>query len=296
MHEHVTSRREDPTSMQMAKSLDIAVHDTLALTSEPGFYDALRARQMDPTDFDNIGTPPYLEALASYGQTVAQAEPDPLVSSAKALVTATPLAIYNEDAILRARAESRYIPQNEYSGMVRPLSIQNGLIRDFSASSHDTKFEDLLHGMYDAANMVIEDEALMRIAPDIIRAELRGARHEIAVGQLLEASGREFTPANAEQDMDKGDYLIDTNGRVTYLDAKASTMKIAKPGATPVAHLVRDANHIAIFSLCNDSDFNGRMMLPPRIVKEKAPLFDMVLRKAQAEMLGMKIIERSLRA
>ncbi|HSH55439.1 MAG TPA: hypothetical protein VK983_01275 [Candidatus Limnocylindrales bacterium] len=266
-------RRDDA----IAQSFDNAQQCLYKLTADPSFHATLIDHGVDP--YDDMGTPKYWHEAAAYAQAaVARGRErggDPLRLSAFELAAATPAFVFDESNTADHAASNHTTTKNS----VR----YNSLLRNFAESFPDAHTSVVSAALVGVANRALEDPALRQAAPGIINNHIRGIQHEVAFGQILDHTGRNFRPADEIEDGYGYDYIIEgERNSELQVDVKASLHAIEKLGAIASAYAVRSDGRIVMHSLTKDEEFKGRFTLPEEVAASKAPVVDELLSHAEA--------------
>jgi len=267
------------TSAEIAESLSTAVRSMYELTASTDFENACTDAGVNP--YDDFGTAAYLQVMANVGDQKAAEEGDMLQSQALRLITATPMIVRNQ-----VERDSRLASGQSDTGMAiaRQATDYNEQLREFSTAFPSIKAADLEKALLDATNMVVESQRVIARAPDTIRGKLRGIQHEIAVGKIIELTGRQVTPGSSDEDLSGDDWIVtEVDGTTLYIDAKASLREIDPSGKAERPYAVKLNGAIALYSMCRDTDFRGMMVLPDAVAAAKAPAFDTILDAAQRD-------------
>lgn len=228
---------------------------------------------------DDVNKPEYWHAVAEFA---SQASAEKLEQGGdkkqivlNELLAATPSFIYDNAKLNHLRGSAR-VPNEEFHAVKRNVSYFNGLIRYAAEQWPEMRASELSQSLLNIANISIEDPVIKRSASRYINDGIRGAQHETAFGQLLEATGRTFQEADIDEDLRGIDYVIDRpDGHgVDYVDVKASLSEIEHhaiknhSGAAGPYARARDG-HLVMYSLITDKELNDHFFVSDKLAKQR---------------------------
>ncbi len=259
------------SAAEIAQTLSEARKTVYRLTADPGFHKACLERGVDPYDTEKSE---YWDVVADHGHAAVERGlengADSLRLRAFDLLATTPATL-----LTQIRIDGSHIEPNRQD--IARVSQFNGRLRTFAASFPSANTTDVTRAMLGMASNAIEARELRQTMPDMVRRVMRGAQHELAFGQILARTGRDFRPATHEDDLQGTDYIVKGNGgQDLRIDVKASLFKFT-PGDAPMAYQERTNGVIMMFSMTKDEEFRDKFFLPHAVAASKAPIVDQML-------------------
>ena len=255
------------------------------LSADPQFHATCMERGVDP--YDDMDKPAYWATVADYthDRTARMRErgTDSIRIDALELLSTTPAYLFEQSALTQDKtsAPDKQMQNGERRHSKEVVSYFNGLIREFAKKYPETRASDLTTALLNITNISIEDQALRQSANQEIHKTIRGAQHEIAFGQILAQTGRQFRPASLEEDLKGIDYVDDEDTNPMYVDVKASLSELEARGSEGA--LVRKPDgKLIMYSLVKDSELNGRFHIGDQAAHDKAQALIELLGQTQA--------------
>lgn len=251
------------TAEMIAYNLDKARKEVVAMTGDPAFHDSYAVEYPGADIYDDMGKPRFWESFANYAnETIEKEAPNPedmtLDLRAKQLLAETPRYLFAQTELeamqtklntlghtLGYRESAQLQQRKNYTRQL--TSRYNNLLRSFAYDYPETSVADVRRNLETMANIAMEDHVVEagRFKPNpakqnaskTIDSAIRGAQHELAYEPVLQRTGREYSAASREQDLEGSDWLVliardPATGRERWLsmDAKASDYALKESG------------------------------------------------------------------
>lgn len=201
------------------------------------------------------------------------------------LISATPSFVYEHFAL-----DHHTLTNNDKRhDAKRVASYYNATVRNFAYTHPEASAHDISGALLATVNEHISDSSVQRTANTTFHNIIRGAQHELAFGQLLEATGRPYWPAGLEEDLAGIDYTVEgTEGHYLNIDVKASLSEIENKGASNETYACKPDGNIVMFSLVQDKELHDKFFLPEESVNLKAPVLHQILGDAQHRQVALQ--------
>lgn len=275
---HETQTPETPGAVALA--FDSARRDVVSLTSDPAFHDACLRQNPKIDQYDDMDKPAYWDTFANFSYEVttkaAQESGPNLDLEAKQLLAETPRYLFASMQLENKAAMGRQ--EKDYARSI--ASYYNQLLRTFAYNHPESHVEDVKKGLLAMVNISMEDQVVRQSAAREVYSALRGAQHELAFGQILAHTGKEFYAATTEQDLAGMDYIVATGqDRWLGLDVKASDRLMAS-GRNQQLFAVRDVDQVIVHSLTTEAELGGTFFTSEETAAAKAPYLNELIAKA----------------
>lgn len=248
----------------------------------------------------DIGSPAYDALIADCAYDQAQKDRKANVPEKDIILTeltsATPDFIHTKDYLIKNKDNESVHRTDTYLQAVETASYYNTLIRKAAREWPDLTPKSLTRHLVNVANKSLKDDRLKLAAESYFKEPIKGAKHELAFGQLLAHTGRQFRGANTAEDLNGIDYVIkDSRGREQHVDVKASLAKVHEirtqrriGGAAITGRLGHDneanqaftrANdgHLVMWSTLMDQDFGDSFRISEELAAKRADHLSQVL-------------------
>lgn len=252
------------------------------LTFEDGFAEAIAKQKLSPDDTDK---PAYWREAADYAYARSRAnsetqhDPEVILSE---LFAATPDFVYTQAILSRGR---QAFPSNEaYHEARERASYFTGLLSEAAQAYPDAQASKMAVSLLNIANISIENTSVKMAATNIIRNKVRGVQHELAFGQLLAETGREYRAATTEEDLKGIDYVVEGRKGELRIDVKASLHELEVRGSHGKAYHVdpRDGQ-LKMYSLIQDRELQDRFFVPASVAEQKGAILNTMLRDIEIQ-------------
>ena len=261
-------------------ALKEALHSFYDLPFDPQFNELCVSRGLNPED---TGKPAYWEAAADFASSTPNAEngEDEKYSALKELFAATPDFIYQQKIL--EHESHKYAAHNVYQNARERASYYNGLIRHVAQEWPDIRASVLATSLMNVVNISIERTDIKQSSLQGIRETIRGAQHELAFGQLLAHTGRDFRSANVGEDLHGIDYVVsDPNGSTILIDVKASQHTLERRGSSMQPYIRSLDGQLTMSSLVTDTELNDRFFVSERLAVQRAETLNRILTEASS--------------
>lgn len=196
------------------------------------------------------------------------------------LMTATPSFLFTQER-LNDRGNYNYAGGDTDRKLDKEfVSYFNGLIRQFGADFPETGAKSFENKLQSIIHIVATSPSQERSMSEKVHGLVRGAQHELAFGQILQAAGRKFEPAPVHLDTAGTDYLVQGAAGTLHVDVKASLHDISKLGSD-TAYAKKHDGKIVMFSAIRDIELGDSFKIPTKIAEQKARTIDMLLTEAE---------------
>lgn len=269
------------TAETIAQAFDTARKEIVGLTSDHTFHDACLAQRPEIDPYDDMDKPAYWETFANFAYKSTEREKQEqgpsLLLDTKQLLAETPRFLFAQMQLDHRES----LTQQEKNYALPVSSYYNQLLRSFAYNHPEANVSDVKKGLEIMANQSIEDETTLKNASRTVYATLHGAQHELAFGQILSYTGKQYAAANTEQDLQGADYIVAvTENQTLGIDVKASDRLVANGGKSQYPFTVRATNKIIAHSLTADTEFHDKFFTSEEIAAAKAPYLNEMLTKA----------------
>jgi hypothetical protein len=282
-----TLKQKAPEHREQSR-IDETLGSAATRIAELGFdpsFQQLLAEKNIPLDTDNPDA--YWGAVAEHvDQLVADPSLDPLERDSLATVAYLPLALTHSYYL--ERHMDQLDPRQKRTAK-ETASSYNSLLRHF-VTTYPQSSDGLLHALQGATLEIMGADAdeFTRFAEQHLAARLRGVKHEIGFGRILDSLGVAHRDATLDEDLKGKDLIISYRGRDIGVDVKASLDQVdAKnrgSNGTPVAH--KPGGDLIIFSMLRDADFDGTFEPNPKRVADIGPAAGAILQRALNEAVA----------
>jgi hypothetical protein len=255
-------------------------------TASEAFHEACERKKVDPFDETQ---PAYWTVLAEYAATEIAAERKEQGESVRLrayeLLSETPRALFAQLNIDRGD----FIPPDQYKGYVGTLSRFNNRIRAFGRDYPQTRASMLEKALNGAVAMSMEDPNQQQAASREAKGRIRSNQHELIFGQLVEAAGHTWAPADERQDLDGEDGTVD-DGLSTRLliDVKSAGGKLKSFGIKDKLFVVTRERKVIMSSHMSDEEMPDSFHVSEAVAQAKAPIINNTLAKALAEVTELR--------
>lgn len=271
----VPEQRTSPESA-MATAFSNSKRLLYAMLDDPNFRTTCKASGIDP--YEDVSSPAYWEIVAEQaGAFVEKAQATsgntlPLLTFE--LLALTPDYLFTQQALNRNNFPN-YASKRDAKEKV---SYFNSALRIFATEFPDTNASTVISSLLGMANSAIEDKHVRQSAVLSLKRTVRGAQHELAFEQILRHTGRQFTPASLEEDLEGIDFIVaGNNGEQLNVDVKASLNKIEAAGEMNELFVRKPHNKVMVYSLTTDQELHDRFLLSDELAAQKAPMLDKLL-------------------
>lgn len=259
------------------------------LSADPAFQAKCLENGIDPNnDFD---TPHYWQAFADHAYSfVAKArerQGNSLRLTAFELTTATPAYVHAKNRLNQISAHEKAGKQlsaaeHAEKRALKPMaSYFNGIIRNFAVDFPAASPSRLSVALANTASKTIGDPKLLESGVTTINTAIRGAQHEIALGQILSHTGIPCEASSITDDLKGFDYQLQLpDGRTLEIDAKASLFTQKKNGNAERAYTWGEGGQLILFSLARDSEFRDRFFIDDSLAAQRAPGLTQIIGQA----------------
>ena len=158
-------------------------------------------------------------------------------------------------------------------------SYFNSVLRIFATDFPEVRASAISKALLNVTNIALEDRQLRQAGATEINRTIHGAQHELAFGQILKHTGRRYTTASLEDDLQGIDYLVwDDNGMPLGIDVKASLYKIAEKGGqlATLRHQPK-GDIITMYSLTTESELHDRFFTDESVAARKASILNQLI-------------------
>jgi len=247
---------------------------------EPEFEGLLQKRNLSPEDTDK---PRYWAAVADFARRASSDMRDNGVAEKdivlKELYASTPDYVYAQRFLDHHRGhhggDERL--RDAIHSHKRVVSYYNGLIRGAAEEWPDMTPTALTRDLEKVANASLEHPVVKHNAPAMLRSTVRGAQHEIAFGQIADATGYRVRGANTTEDLKGIDYVITNgHGQEVYVDVKASGHELGKRGAEGMAYAHTERGKLLAHPL-SDEEIGDSFYITDDMAHNKAAQLTAVL-------------------
>lgn len=260
------------------------------LTDSDTFHKRCLERDVKPND--DFGTAGYWDTFADVAyDTVTKIHSrsgNSLLLNAFELLTATPAYIYAETNLNDGPhndVPTRLLsPANKEQRQAdrTTASYFNSIIRNFAVEYPQVSAHGLSHALVNFANKTIDDRAKLQEGVKLINSSIRGAQHELAFGQVLRYTGRNFRPASLEEDLRGIDYVIlNADGTTIEIDVKGSMHELLERGIREQPYARGEDGHLIMYSLVQDAELRKHFFIADELAAQKAPALNALLDEAQ---------------
>jgi hypothetical protein len=260
-------------TQEFSHAFQSAQRKLLPMTQDEYFHADLKSKGLDP--YDDMCTEGYWDTFAAMATTAADNYPEDFESQleqdAFKLLANTPQFLYKQYNLRNGEGRR---DRNE----VAIASSFNAMIRTFADQHPDAPVSAVQKGMLEMIDASVEEPAIASYSAKLIDSAIRGARHELAVGQILQYTNRWFRPANLHEDLAGNDFIVASkDGQTAFgIDVKASTQKTdGKP------FVWRGPNNLVMFSHLAERDFPDRFFLRDATAAGKGEGFNILLANAE---------------
>jgi hypothetical protein len=242
------------------------------LTFEDGFDERIKERNIGE---DDTHKPEYWRAAADFAYDRATQKQE--FGTMDELFAATPDFIYQQAHLARGR--NGFASQEAYDDARRRASYYHGLLGEVVQKYPDASASALEKALVGVTNISVENEAVKLSSVNIIKSRIRGAQHEVAFGQLLEATGREFRQATVEEDLQGVDYVVmGRRGREFQIDVKASLKQVnSRAGEGNPSPYAVEEGRIIMYSMLSDRDLGDKFSVSDAVAARKGEAVDEIL-------------------
>ena len=240
---------------------------------EPEFHDLL-----DRAGIDIETTDPaiYWEKMALYThQKVTSSELAPAQKETLALVGYLPNFIYNKALLSRHEqlGARSTLSTSEIRNAKRTACAYNNLLKDFvkkHPQSPDHLEASLLESTLQTAGS--ESRDFSTYAETAIATTIKGIKHEIGFGAILDSLEIPHRDATIDEDLKGQDIVIIFNGQEIGVDIKASLNKVAEinPDTPDLPYAIKNNGDLVMFSMLQDADFGNGFEPSPSQISERA--------------------------
>ncbi|HET7320059.1 MAG TPA: hypothetical protein VFI84_00560 [Candidatus Saccharimonadales bacterium] len=274
---------------ELADAFTSAQHAVYKLTAGPHFRDLCHKRGVDPDN--DMGEMPYWDTVEEFSSAFVEKNRslsgNSLRLSTFELLAATPAYIFHETALTNGSLKTA----NAVRQSKEMASYYNSLLRVFATEFPDSSVATSEGALLGMTNMALESKEARQHAAWLIHSSIRGAQHELAFGQILAHTGRDFSPTSLDEDLNGADYTVDgSRTGILQIDVKASLDKIEQKGETKLPYTVSSDGKITMYSMVKDSEFHDKFFIPEAVAAQKAPAVDRLLTEAEhAHAIGKLI-------
>lgn len=196
------------------------------------------------------------------------------------LFTATPDFLHKQ-AFLDKHAHDYHNPAVHDAKVT--ASYYNGLVRQAAEQWPGLRPSELQQQLLGIAGASLTKDHIKQAAPYYLSSAIRGAQHELAFGQILEHTGREFRESSLQEDLHGIDYVIRSHdGRQTdYVDVKASMHDIIKHRRHHQPYSRTHDGHLLMSSLVTDREFDDSFHISDELAARQAGYLDRMLRDTE---------------
>lgn len=246
------------------------------MTRDPNFQAACTASGVDP--YVGIATPEYWEIVAEHAEAFVEkahsTNGNTLPVLAFELLALTPDYLFAQRDLTR----NHFTSPDAKREAKEKASYFNSALRIFATEYPDVQASTLASAMLGMANSAIDDKYIRQSAVLDIKRAIRGAQHELAFEQILRHTGRRFTPASLEEDLDGVDFIVyGEGGKQLNLDVKASLFKINEAGEMNELFVRKPHGKVMVHSLTTDEELKDRFWLDDNVAAQKAPVLEKLL-------------------
>jgi hypothetical protein len=146
----------------------------------------------------------------------------------------------------------------------------NGLLRNFALAYPSASVNNVDANMLTMVNRNFHNRSLRTALASWVTPALRGARHELAFGQILEQADIPFRRAELEEDLKGVDYVVGHGADPLKIDVKASLTHIHIRNSE-AEFRVRQDGQAVMHSLSKDAEFGDKFFIPLETAQDKAP-------------------------
>jgi hypothetical protein len=203
------------------------------------------------------------------------------------LITATPAYVHSQHrlhSITTSEQAGKQLSQTEKDEKHRlktTASYFNGIIRDFAVHYPNASPDNLSLTLVNVIGKTIDDPKMREFGETVINTGIRGAQHELALGQILSQTGRHFETTTTADDLKGVDYRLTLgDGRTLDIDAKASLYTQRQSGNLNRAYSWGESGQLILFSLVRDSEFHDRFFIDDSLAAERAPGLNRIIDEA----------------
>ena len=264
-----------PLETSLDSSFKAAMDNFYGIAFEPGFSSICLERGVD---VDATDSHEYWRAVADFAYDrsaeMREAGKDESDIALMELYAAAPSYFFDQATL----DSNPNLHTQEKQYLREDASYFQGLLKRTVKLWPDITASTLSLQLMNIANISIEDRDFKQHAANSIRASVKGAQHEIAFGQLLENTGRNFREATVEEDVRGIDYVVERpEGGVDYIDVKASLKKIENHGRLSDLFARKLDGGIVMHSLLRDSELGDNFHVSEQVAAERAQYLERVL-------------------
>jgi hypothetical protein len=285
MPETLTHSPETITQPQLDAQLRSAAERVSDQMYEPEFHEALTKAGIDLDDPDPSA---YWQKMAEYTarQTGSGSELAPLEKETTQLIGYLPNFLFQKYQLAH---HDGLLSDTEVRSAKRTACTYNNLLKDFVRKypqSHDHLKASLLEGVL----QTIGGDSLdfSAYADKTLDETLRGVKHEVGFGAILDSLGVPYRDANISEDLKGRDLVVTFNGYEVGVDVKASLDQVdgknRGSNGSPIAH--KPNGDLVMFSMLLDKDFGDAFTPSEARLTEIAPMTGALLQKALMQAIA----------
>lgn len=285
MSETLTTTPESVSQQELDQQLKNAAERVSDLMFEPGFLDlAVKAG----IDINNPEPSLYWQKMAEYTsrQTGSGSELSPLEKQTTQLIGYLPNALFQGYQLKHHRD---LLTDTEVRNAKRTACTYNNLLKDF-VRNHPQNADHLKASLLNGVLLTVGGESydFNEFTDRALDDTLRGVKHEVGFGAVLDSLGVSHRDATITEDLKGRDLIIIFNGHEIGVDVKASLDQVdgKNHGSDNKPYAVKPNGDIVMFSMLLDKDFEGGFTPSSSRLSELAPQAGGYLHQALMQSLA----------
>lgn len=285
MLETFTSTPETIAQTEIDQQLHSAAERVNDQMYDPAFLAALTHAGVS---VDGSDPSAYWRVMAEYTarQTGANSELSPLEKETTQLIGYLPNALLQG---YHLKHQKNLLSDAEVKSAKRTACTYNNLLKDF-VRKHPQGADQLKASLLNGVLLTVGGDSydFNEFADKALDDTLRGVKHEIGFGAILDALGVPHRDATIAEDLKGRDIVITFNGLEIGVDVKASLDQIdgKNHGSDGKPYAVKPSGDLVMFSMLLDKDFEGSFTPSSTRLNEVAPQAGGYLHQALTQALA----------
>lgn len=285
MPETFTSTPETATQSELDQQLHSAADRVREQAYEPEFHAALTRASVD---LDRSDPAAYWRVMAEYTarKTGANSELSPLEKETTQLIGYLPNALFQG---YQLKYQKNLLSDAEVRGAKRTACTYNNLLKDF-VRNRPQDADQLKANLLDGFLLTVGGDSydFNEFADKALDDTLRGVKHEVGFGAILDTLGVAHRDATITEDLKGRDIVLTFNGQEIGVDVKASLDQVdgKNHGSDGKPYAVKPNGDLVMFSMLLDKDFEGHFTPTSTRLNEIAPQAGGYLHQALMQSLA----------
>ena len=285
MSETFTSTPENIAQTELDQQLHNAAERVNDQMYDPAFLAAL-ARAGVSVDGSDPGAYWRVRAEHTARQTGANSELSPLEKETTQLIGYLPNALLQG---YQLKHQKNQLSDTEVKSAKRTACTYNNLLKDF-VRKHPQNADQLKANLLNGVLLTVGGDSydFNEFADKALDDTLRGVKHEVGFGAILDTLGVPHRDATIAEDLKGRDIVITFGGREIGVDVKASLDQVdgKNNGSDGKPYAVKPSGDLVMFSMLLDKDFGGSFTPSSTRLSEIAPQAGGYLHQALTQALA----------